>query len=125
MRGALAVCERELRSLLRQPIAWIVLALFLFVDGLFFVQLVEEYSTISFQVLNSGAEVRDLNLVDRVARALLVADTFVFMFLLPALTMRQLSDEQRSGTLDLLLSYPSARARSSWASFSRRVPSPS
>lgn len=106
MSGLWAVCERELRSLLRQPLAWLLLALFLFVNGLFFVQLVEEYSTLSSRALTAGLDVPELTLVDRVARSLIVADTFVFIFLLPALTMRQLAEEQRSGTLDLMLSYP-------------------
>ena len=106
MSGLWAVCERELRSLLRQPLAWLLLGLFLFTNGLFFVQLMEEYSTLSSRVLTAGTQIPELTLVDRVVRALIVADTFVFMFLLPALTMRQLSEEQRSRTMDLLLSYP-------------------
>lgn len=111
MSGLWAVCERELRSLLRQPLAWLLLALFLFTNGLFFVQLMEEYSTLSSRVLTAGVDVPELTLVDRVARGLIVADTFVFMFLLPALTMRQLAEEQRSRTLDLLLSYPLSEAQ--------------
>jgi gliding motility-associated transport system permease protein len=106
MRGLWSVCDRELRSLWRQPIAWTVLAFYLFAHGLFFVQLVEQYSTISFQIQSSGRSVPDLTLVDRICRSLLVGDTLIFMLLLPALTMRQVAEEKRSGTLDLLLSYP-------------------
>lgn len=106
MKALLAICERELRSLFRQPIAWVVLAFYLFAHGLFFVQLVEQYSDISMRVLSSGQELADLTFVDRISRSLLVGDTLFFLLLLPALTMRQLAEEQRSGTLDLLLSYP-------------------
>ena len=49
---------------------------------------------------------QDFTLIDRVVRPLLVADTFILLLLLPALVMRQLADEWRSGTSDLLLTYP-------------------
>ncbi len=111
IRGIWAVCERELRSAWRQPIAWVVLAIYLFAHGLFFVQLVEEYSALSFQMLTSGRSLPDFTLVDRVCRSLLVGDTLLFILLLPALTMRQISEESRSGTLDLLMSYPLSEAQ--------------
>ena len=49
---------------------------------------------------------QDFTLIDRVVRPFLVADTFILLLLLPALVMRQLADEWRSGTSDLLLTYP-------------------
>ena len=105
MTGALAVTLRELRALVRSPVAWTVTAIFLFLHGLFFVQLMERYSANSLRVL-SGATAQDFTLVDRVVQPLLVGDTFVLMLLLPALTMRQMADEWKSGTSDLLLTYP-------------------
>lgn len=111
MSGTWAVTERELRSSLRQPIAWIVTGAWLFVHALFFVQLMEEYSLQSFQLLASGGQAGELNLADRVLRPLLVGDSTVLLLLLPALTMRQLADEWRSGTSDLLMTYPLSEAQ--------------
>lgn len=105
MNGVLAVAARELRALVRQPVAWTVTAIFLFLHGLFFVQLMERYSDTSVRILG-GAGALDFTLVDRVVRPLLVGDAFVLMMLLPALTMRQMAEEWRSGTSDLLLTYP-------------------
>jgi ABC-2 type transport system permease protein len=104
--GIWTVCERELRSLFRRPIAWVILAFFLFAHGLFFVQLVEQYSELSRQALATGQHLDQLNLIDRISRSLLVGDTFLFLFLLPALSMRQLAEEVSSGTWSLLSSYP-------------------
>ena len=105
MNGVLAVAARELRALVRQPVAWTVTAIFLFLHGLFFVQLMERYSDGSLRII-TGAAATDFTLVDRVVRPLLVGDAFVLMMLLPALTMRQMAEEWRSGTSDLLLTYP-------------------
>lgn len=105
MNGILAVAGRELRGLVRQPVAWSITGIFLFLHGLFFVQLMERYSESSVRVL-SGYAAQDLAFVDRVVRPLLVGDAFTLMMILPALTMRQMAEEWRSGTSDLLLTYP-------------------
>ncbi len=105
MSGYLAVTLRELRALLRQPAAWVVTGLFLLIHAIFYLQMLERYSMDSLALL-SGANAVEFTLVDRIVRPLLVGDTFVLMLLLPALTMRQLAEEWRSGTSDLLLTYP-------------------
>lgn len=105
MSGFVAVTVRELRALVRQPVAWVITGLFLLVHGIFFLQMLERYSNDSLRLL-SGATAVEFTLVDRIVRPLLVGDTFVLMLLLPALTMRQLAEEWRSGTSDLLLTYP-------------------
>ena len=106
MRRTWAVCERELRSMLRQPIAWVVAGVFLLLHGISFAQLMEGYVRNSMRILSSGGEPPEFTLVDRVLQPLLVADTFVLVLLIPALTMRLFSDEWRQGTSDLLLTYP-------------------
>ncbi|MGF1532735.1 MAG: gliding motility-associated ABC transporter permease subunit GldF [Bernardetiaceae bacterium] len=42
---------------------------------------------------------------------------YVFLFLIPGITMRSLADEQRSGTLDLLLTHPPSVAWVLWAKY--------
>jgi ABC-2 type transport system permease protein len=111
MSAIWALTERELRSAFRQPIAWVVLGAFLVLHGIFFAQLMEDYSTRSMQLLSTGSSDADHTLVDRMVRPLLVADSFVLMLLLPALTMRQLADEWKSGTSDLLMTYPLSEAQ--------------
>ncbi len=101
-----AVVERELRGSFRSPVAYAILAVYLFLHGLFFVQLMEEYSSRSFQILTNAEQVPEHNLVDMVARPLLMGDSFLLLMLLPAMTMRLLAEEWRQGTGDLLLSYP-------------------
>jgi ABC-2 type transport system permease protein len=106
MNSVRAVFERELRSATRQPVVWFVTGAFLALHGIFFAQLMEDYSQTSVNILSGTVSAQDFTLVDRVVRPLLVSDTFILLLLLPALAMRQLADEWRSGTSDLLLTYP-------------------
>lgn len=101
-----AVVQRELRSAFRGPVAYAVTGLYLLIHGLFYTQLMEDYSSNSFSYLTMGQLPDQLNLVDMMQRALVISDAFLLLFLLPALTMRTLADERRQGTSDLLLSYP-------------------
>lgn len=106
MNGILALIERELRGAVRSPVAFAVVGVYLGLHGIFFTQLLEEFSTVSTQALMRGNTRDELNLVDMVVRPLLSADSILLLILLPALTMRQLAEEWRQGTSDLLLSYP-------------------
>jgi len=106
MKSMMAVFTRELRSSMRQPVVWFVAGAYLTLHGIFFSQLMASYSQNSASILAGSLSMQDFTLIDRVVRPLLVADTFILLLLLPALVMRQLADEWRSGTSDLLLTYP-------------------
>lgn len=82
-----AVAERELKSFFVSPVAYIVIAFFLVIAGYLFSLIL--YST------------REATL-----RYLLSNISVVFLFIVPALTMRLLAEEQRSGTIELLLTNP-------------------
>ncbi len=101
-----AVFRRELRSASRQPVVWFVAGAFLTLHAIFFTQLMQAYSQNSVSILTGTLKMQDFTLLDRVVRPLLIADTFILLLLLPALVMRQLAEEWRSGTSDLLLTWP-------------------
>ena len=82
---------KELRGLFVQPIAWVLIAVFLFVMGYTFVT--------NLAMTRSAALVR---IVFQAATLLLL--------LVPLVTMRMLAEERRHGTLELLLATP-ARER--------------
>jgi ABC-2 type transport system permease protein len=85
--AASAMYRKELRVAFLSPIAWVFLAAFLFIGGLFFVIGVSVTGEASLRPLVSNLAV-------------------VLLFCLPMLTMRQFAEETRSGTLELLLSAP-------------------
>ena len=89
----------ELRRMFQSPLAWIVLGTVQFLLGMFFFVLLANYLK-----LDSLAAERGLTEV-------VVSGTFqiagiVLLLVSPFLTMRLFSEEQRSGTLQLLLSSP-------------------
>jgi len=80
-------CKKELRSFFDSPIAYIVITIFLLISGWFF---------FSDLFLVNQASLRNLfNIVP-----------FIFMFFVPAVTMRLISEEKRSGTIEVLLTLP-------------------
>ncbi len=87
MRNMLAIARRELGAYFASPIAYLVIAGFLAVSGYFFSVIL---------VLSREASLR-FTLANVVT---------VLLFVAPLLSMRLLSEEQRSGTLELLLTSP-------------------
>ena len=81
------IAKREITAFFASPIAYVVGAAFLFITGLFFVFTV---------VIGGVATLTDVFQVTSV----------ILLFVAPILTMRLLSEEARSGTLELLLTAP-------------------
>lgn len=83
----LVITKRELSAYFASPVAYIVTALFLIATGIFF------YSTF---FLNRKAELRNFF-------SLL---PFTFAMFIPALTMKLFSEEQKSGSIESLMTLP-------------------
>lgn len=78
---------RELKTYFASPVAYVVSALFLLINGYLF----------AFILING----REASL-----RGVFSNTTFILLLLAPALTMRLLAEEQRMGTIELLLTAP-------------------
>lgn len=82
-----AISRKELRVLFLSPLAWVFLASFLFLSGVFFY----------LGIVMSG---------EASLRSMLANLAVTLLFCLPMVTMRTLALERRSGTLELLLTAP-------------------
>jgi ABC-2 type transport system permease protein len=104
MTNVLAIAQKELKAYFASPIAYIVLAGFAFLYGYFF------YAILAFFVRQSlgGGQFgpQTLNINQDLIRNLLQNVTILLLFMLPAVTMRTVSEEKRSGTIELLLTSP-------------------
>jgi len=80
-------CKRELKSYFNSPIAYIVITIFLLISGWFF---------FSGLFMANQASLRGLFSIV----------PFVFMFFAPAISMRLISEEKRSGTIEVLATLP-------------------
>lgn len=87
MRNVWTIASRELNSFFVSPVAYVVSAAFLVITGVLFSLIVTSSMTASLSSTFSNI-------------------TFILVLLAPALTMKLLAEEQRMGTLELLLTSP-------------------
>ena len=87
-----ALFKKEIRSFLSSLIGYIVIVVFLLLTGLFIWGIPNE-----FNVLDAGYSSLE---------PLFFLAPWVFMFLIPAVTMRTFSEEKRTGTIELLFTRP-------------------
>lgn len=91
MHNMFAIARREISSYLVSPIAYLVMAAFLLISGLYF------WFTLTWMVAY-----RDVPTIRYTAEFMVV----VFVFAAPLITMRLLAQERRMGTLELILTSP-------------------
>ena len=92
-----ALYKKEVLGFLAGLAGWVVIGIFLLVTSLF------------LWVLPTGANVLDNGYAS--LSGLFQLAPFVFLFLVPAITMNSLAEEKRSGTLELLLVRPLGDAK--------------
>lgn len=87
-----ALLLREIKSFFGSPIGYLVIAIFLLLNGLFLWVFEGD-----FNILNSGFA--DLS-------PFFTLSPWILIFLIPAVTMRSFSDEKKQGTIELLFTKP-------------------
>ncbi len=87
-----ALLKKEIGLFLSSLTGYIVITVFLLVNGLFLWVFASD-----FNILDYGYASLD---------GLFMIAPFVFLFLIPAITMRSFADENKSGTIELLLTKP-------------------
>jgi ABC-2 type transport system permease protein len=87
VQNTLAIAQRELKSYFVSPVAYVVTAFFLVVAGYLFSAILLQSNEATLRFLQSNLSV-------------------IWLFVTPFLTMRLLAEEQRTGTIELLLTNP-------------------
>lgn len=106
MRGWYAVFRKETANFFVSPIAYAVIAIFLVIAGFFFYAHLSLLSLVSLQAANNPMVSERINFTDIVVRPLIQNMSIIMLFLMPLLSMRLLSEEKKSGCIELLLTYP-------------------
>jgi ABC-2 type transport system permease protein len=106
MSNVWALARREVSSYFSSPVAYVVLALFIFLFGYFFSDYLYVFLERSMGRGGFGGPAETLNLNQDLIRYLLLTTSVVLLFLVPMLTMRAFAEEIRSGTIELLLTSP-------------------
>jgi ABC-2 type transport system permease protein len=100
------VFKKELRLYFSSPVAWVVMTIFLFIAGYFFYSIFAFYTLASMQSAMNPQMGRDLSVTDSVLRPLFSNMSVILLLLMPLITMRLFAEERRSGTIELMLTYP-------------------
>ena len=88
----ITLLKKEISSFLSSLIGFIVITVFLLINGLFLWVFPSEFNIPDFGYANIDG--------------LFMIAPFVFLFLVPAITMRLFADEKKSGTIEILLTQP-------------------
>jgi ABC-2 type transport system permease protein len=97
-----AVYKKDLRSIFGSPAAYVFLTSFVLLAGFFFYRGMLFLSAVSLQAARNTV----INVNQIVFQPLYSNYVFILVLLIPLLTMRLFSEERKSGTLELLCSYP-------------------
>ncbi len=106
MNGFVAIFRKEMANFFVSPIAYAVIGIFLIIAGFFFWANLSLLSLVSLQAANDPSIMTRINLTDVVIRPMVQNMSIILLFLTPLLTMRLFSEEKKSGTIELLLTYP-------------------
>lgn len=87
-----AIFKREVQSFFTSPIGYLIVGLFLLLNGLFLWVFKGEYNIFDYGFADLGN--------------LFLLAPWIFIFLVPAITMKSFSEERKVGTLELLLIKP-------------------
>ena len=103
MRSFWPIYKRELFAFFVTPLAWVLISVFLFVQGMHFFLLVDHFS-------NPQAAASDQTPIQAFFGNTILLYLVLFL-LVPPMTMRLFAEERRSGTIETLMTAPV----SSWA----------
>lgn len=106
MKRVMYIVEKELKSYFFSPIAYVIIAFFVFLSGYMFFNISRAYMIQRFMAMRYPWFAERLNLTDFVIRPLFGNISVILMLLIPVITMRLLSEEKRQGTFELLYTSP-------------------
>jgi ABC-2 type transport system permease protein len=106
MKHLWSIALKEIRSYFYSPIAYVLIAVFLIINGYMFSSIVSFASRQSVQLLRFQGAAPQINLNEMVFRPTFHNMSVVLLLIVPILTMRLFSEEKKTKTTELLLTSP-------------------
>jgi len=106
MRNLWTVAAKEIRAYFNSPIAYVLMAVFLIINGYLFFSIVSFASRQSVQLLRFQGMAPQININELVLRPTFHNMSVVLLLIIPILTMRLISEEKKTRTAELLLTSP-------------------
>jgi ABC-2 type transport system permease protein len=108
MKNTITIAGKELAGYFLQPVAYVVMTVFLLLGGFFFFALLRYFEVMltAYAAMQNPQVLQRLNLNESVIEPMLHNLAIVLVILVPAITMRSFAEEKRSGTYEFLLTAP-------------------
>lgn len=106
MNKMVAIYRRELSFFFSSTVAYAVIFVFLLLAGYFFYNLLAYFNLVSVRAMQNPLSGAGPGLTASVTQPLFGNLSVILLLILPLLTMRLLSEERKSGTAELLFTYP-------------------
>ncbi len=103
------IYKKEIKSYFKSYIAYVVIAVFMVITGFMFNDVVVKFSMLSFKAQGNPMLAKQynlLNVTETVVRPMFGQISMIMLLMMPMLTMKLLADEKKSGTMELILTYP-------------------
>jgi ABC-2 type transport system permease protein len=106
MTRMLAIYRREVSFFFNSTVAYAVIFVFLLLAGYFFYNLLAYFNLVSVQAMQNPLAGPGPGLTASVVQPLFGNLSVILLLILPLLTMRLLCEERKTGTAELLFTYP-------------------
>ena len=110
MKKTLSIFQKELKHFFYSPIAYIVIAVFALITGIFFYLYLSQFVEAAFMDMIRSQQYRmppqKFNINLQLIRPFFWNIALITLFVLPLVTMRLFSEEKKSGTVELLYTTP-------------------
>ena len=108
MHNTFYICRRELTSFFFSPVAYVILAAWSVLMGIFYSGAFLSYAVVSMQLARNPQAAAQYNITptSAVLEPVFSSVTVILLFVAPLLTMRLLSEEKKQGTIELMLTFP-------------------
>ncbi|SVC78337.1 uncharacterized protein METZ01_LOCUS331191, partial [marine metagenome] len=101
---------KEMRSYFVSPVAYVIAGVFLFLAGYLFRNILMQFNFFCLQFSQRAqymqGQMPNLNLNEMVVTQFFAVMDFIWLLIVPMLTMRLFAEEKKSGTMELLMTSP-------------------
>jgi len=106
MRNVMEIFKREIKFYFSTPIAYVVIVIFTAVFGFMFYRNMTYYSELSYQLMQNPYYGTRIDLIMGIFSPVFNSNAIILLMVIPPISMRLFAEEKKSGTIELLFTYP-------------------
>ncbi len=106
MRNIGEIYKREIKFYFTTPVAYVVIVIFTAIFGFLFYRNLIFYSNLSYQMMQNPYYARNIDLIVGVFSPVFSSISIIFLMVIPPISMRLFAEEKKTGTIELLFTYP-------------------